>query len=284
MAVKSGYKAISFYNSDDGTTVQIGEAALERVDFSQQEMEPDKTDPSGGSPYVGDLSELEVETWDFAGRSQLETWSKNNTRIAVVAIGVQGNVQWYNRDRVSISASPKSERGQANTFVISMRRRGQGEHNIYDNVNLLQFKGWEDADSDNVPDDYAANSLSSMAFTGGVFEAFGSTSTSSYLSGGLPMPVAGVTVTLSVDVVQLHADGDTRIRIIERDFAGSTLSTSTTTATSTGRVKTSLTTSPNVYDILVRPVLLDNVTSQTTKVRVKDPAFRIDGSDQYVNH
>lgn len=293
MAVTSGFKAVSFYNPDDGTVVQINEAALERVDFSQTEMEPDKTDPSGGHPFVGNLSELEVETWDFSGRSQLETWSKNDTRISMFAAGVQSHIQWYERDRISISVSPKSERGQANTFVIRMRREGQGEHDIHNNVNVLGYAGWRDSDgdSDGVPDSYT-NALELPAFADAdadgeaeQFAGHGKTdgSKTSLLIEPV-IPVSGISLTLSIDVDALHDDGDTNFELVARSFAGSAVASALNTHTSTGRKTLSIDLPANTYKLQVRPLIVRNATVQNAKAKISDPALRIDGSDTFTKY
>ena len=293
MATKSGYVAASFYDPATGTVVQINEENLERLDFNQSELEPDQSDPTGGHPFVGHLSELELETWDFSGISQLQEWARSDARISMVAAGVEQNIQWYETDRVSVSLNPKSEAGQANTYIVRMRREGHGVHDIYNDVNLLNPYGWRgsDDDSDNVPDAYTS-SLSLPAWNDsdgdGVkerFGGFGATDGGKYTLGrDVVFPVAGHTLTLSTSIGVLHEDGDTGIEIVARNRGGSALQTQLQTFDATGRHSTSIELPPFTYEVTARPVIVQSVTTQATKVQIADPALRIDGSTRFAQH
>lgn len=286
----SGARAISFYNPSNGTTVQIDQKDLDQdLEFVQEPMEPDATDASGGTPFVGERSELTVVTYDFAGFSQLKSWDENDTQISAVSAGHEQNLLWHETDRISVRQLPNpGVAGRANKFEIRMVREGQGTHDIHYVTNLLTKFGstsdsWQDADNDNVADGYSFFNTSSEGFSSNIqsFDTNNNGSASFINTGSdVEFPISGVTITGTSQANTIHSSDQTVVRVEERDFNSSVLSSTSTTFNSTGRESTDLTTGSSVYGIRMYPLRVDS-TSAVETVRCVEPALRLDGTNAY---
>ena len=289
--ISHGLLIASFYNPDDGTVVQCNSLAADACEFEQDDAEADRHDPTGGAYYAGDVSTLRIRFKDSTGSlfSQLETWKNDGTRISAVVAGKHKNVQWYERDRISVLKPVPIQgrvRGQADLYDIELRRTGHGTHNIHGNTNLLDYLGWKDENSDNTPDNYTTGlaSSSGLDFSSGVFSFFGDTGGGAqFISKMVVFPIEGLTFTISTDVQQLHDDGNTLQAMYGKDFSGTNLVVNDSTVIAqTGRASIEITTPANLYKVNAYPVLVSGVTTLNSKLQVADPALRLDGSDQYV--
>lgn len=298
MAIISGIQALSFYNPDDGTVIQVDKEDLSNeIAFTSREAEPDEKDPTGGHPFAGDYSELEVPIYNFDGIATLKNWSKNDVRISMVAAGLQQNIQWYERDRISIENKLIiGQSGRLNKFVLKMRRKGQGQHDIHGKVNLLDHRGWRGSDenSDGFPDGYDDNGAwTSPAFTDadgdGIaeqFAAYGPIDGSSAVLriSKLPFPIAGIDVAQSLLVNQLHDDGITKAQLLPKNFNSSILEVNESTFASTGRKSVSGTTPPETFYIQSNILVVTGATAQTAKAAMADPALRVDGKNEFAQY
>lgn len=151
MSLISGIKKASFYDPATGTVVQCNNLAAEG-EFKKDGL--GTKNAKGAEVFSGNDSLLELTSYDIAGSSQLETWMKNKTPIRAAVYGVQDNIVWNESVPIQVKSNYNIATGSRNSIVITMSRKG-GEHNIYHGKNLLfLLKGWEDADSDTIVDNY----------------------------------------------------------------------------------------------------------------------------------
>jgi len=253
-------------------------------------------DPDGATVFSAFESTWELSAFDLEGQDVAEGWMTAHEPVQGVAVLEGAFVIWDEPTRIvqRDALSPGEAALVRADYVMRRALGGRTSHGVYLTRNALfplapvdgngeLAGGWADVDRDDVPDGYTEDDLQSGAFSNGVYEAFGDTATGTgELPTDLVFPVEGATVTLSVDVTQLHDDGDTRISLITLDSNKAFLSTQRATVTSTGRSSVTITTDPGTHYLRVQPLDLNGVTAQNAKAKVKDPCLRVDGSDQYV--
>jgi len=253
-------------------------------------------DPDGATVFSAFESMWELSAYDLDGRETAEGWMTAHQTVKGVATLQDAFLVWDEPTRIVQSDSlPVGEAALVRADYVMRRALGDRTgHGVYLTRNLLLplapvdsngelAGGWADVDRDDTPDGYTESDLSQTAFSNGVYEAFGDTATGGgNLYADRPFPVGGATVTLSVDVTQLHGDGSTRISLITLDQNKAFLSTERTTVTSPGRSFVTITTDPGTHYLRVQPLDLNSVTALNAKAKIKDPCVRIDGSDQYV--
>ena len=247
-----------------------------------------------GTPFdVIRRSDVEFHTPEMAGASQLQTWADDDTPIEMVAVGPAQVLQWYNATRLSTNPSEEAAAGPTETARLHLRRTDSPDgHGVYWSRNALFYNNWNeeggfvDSNSDGVPDGYtyASGSLSGEAVSGGVYEAFGPTDGSTAERGDevlMPLPRAQ-TWTLSVEVTQLHGDGQTFIALEAVDAGGSVVASQETEATSTGRITAEITAPDATYELRAIVLRVKNASAQNQKAKVTEPALRVDGGTSYV--
>jgi len=290
MGVLSGIIAVSFYNPDTGTVVQIDEDSLSgEVSFEKQEVEPDDTDPTGGWPYVAEECVFEVPIYDFAGFAQLAEWARNDTRISAVAAGVQSSVQWYERDRITVTKDPLvSEKGGVQTYTVTMRRTAPHPE-IYNHVNLLAHLGWSDADGDGQADGYTIRASNSR-FDRGEFQVVVRTSgghSQVVMKRRIPWPLSGVELALSAFWRRPFSSGDTEHLVRQLAYAPRQVQQvqgDAQTIDSRGeRQKITVDTVPQIFRLELQIIRGRNL-SDSDYAAIRFPALRIDGSGEYANY
>jgi len=253
----------------------------------------DDSDLLGTPFHVIRRSDVEFHTPEMAGASQLQTWADNDTPIQMVAVGPAQILQWHNKKRLQTNPSEAAAAGPAETARLHLQSTDAPDsHHVYWSRNALFYNNWNqevgflDIDSDSIPDGYTYSSgaLSGEAVNGGVYEAHGPTDGTTAERGDellMPLPNAQ-TWTLSVEVTQLHADGDTAIALLALDSTGSVVASQETVASSTGRISAEITAPDTTYELRAVVLRVKNASSQTSKAKVKEPALRVDGATSYV--
>ena len=240
------YRYIAVYDPATGTAVEISKPIANTFEFSRVDFDTGELSPTGSRLYQGDSSSCSFSFLDPDGSVsfQLLAWKKARTRVSMVAIGPSVAVQWYEKDHISISQSTLGGmiRGRGDRWDFEIRREGHGAHSIYRQANLLGGLGWDDANSDNVPDGYT----SFLPGTGSTAFNFGSDYSlqlnADELSGVyydvvLPFATTKLTMRLTAEATELHTSSSTyRIQTQWLNFAGTALDTTITTVSSLGLV------------------------------------------------
>ena len=288
----SGLRKASWYNPDTGTVVQANDLAEDGEFYTRAIEDPDDQTSTGESPYAGDESYCELMVFDMSLLPQLKAWQENDTRISMVAAGVQQNIQWYERDLVNVKPVYPVAAGRRNHINVIMQREGHGAHDIHGNVNLLSHLGttadpWTDADGNGFPDGWENrySPWDNTFFGSDTFEGHAPTNgAKTAVNINLTFPVAGVSVTLSSKITKIHDDGLQRLRILDKDYSGSNLSIHDNNLSSTGPKTIGIETGDNSYSMIVHPLMVQDATAQNTKAGVKEPSLRVDGSDKFVSY
>ncbi len=279
MGILSGYKAISLFNDLDGVVVQINEENFSsEATLTHTELEPDKKDPRGNSPYAGEEHTLEIPVYDFAGRQQLQEWSRANTRLSAVAAGVQQNLQWYERDRTSIiDQTMYGQRGKINKFLVRMTRRS-AYPKIYSNVNLYAYLGWQDADGDGLADGYYSRALGVVSFQNGIQSlTFPNTATADF-GAEVVFPISGIPLTYAVTIA--NTIGDLALRAKQLIYDRSAIESNEIQPVDNGRKIINLRSVSQLWSI--RADLFDWEGDEACDFSW--PSLRSDSSDKYVGY
>lgn len=282
-----------------------GQVSVERVytpdvhtetSISPRQVQEIDEDPEGATIFSAFESTWELSAFDLDGVDQAETWMTAHSPVTGVAVLEDAFVIWD--EPTPIVSKDTLTPGEAalvrGDYVMRRAVGDRTDHGVYLTRNALLplapenadgelAGGWADLDRRGVPDGYTEVDLTSTRFSSGVYEAYGDTA----VAGGdlqvdLDFPVEGAEVTLSVDVLQLHDDGDTRVTLTTLDENGAFLTTERTRVTSTGRASVSITTDPGTHFLRVEPLDLNSVTAQNAKAQIKDPCLRVDGGTAYV--
>lgn len=285
MPIAQGFSAVSFFDTSDGTTVQVEPVADDNSFYDEIDLDAPVDSDSNSFPG-GKRHELHVRFVDEDGSlsDQLKTWRQAGTRIQAVALASGGgrNVQWYEDTRISsVKPVPISARTGCRSDMWDVVLMHEAvDASIYSNVNLLAFLGWADADSDGVPDGYTST-YNTDDFTGGVYTGTTAATGSPQLSASFAFPIEGASLTMSALYSKLHANTD-QVQLIAKSFAGSTLSTGSKTLSATGRGGPDALTLPaSVYTIQAVIARVTGVAQIDTQ-KVADPAVRVDDSTTYV--
>jgi len=256
----------------------------------REPLTPD-SDPEGNPYFGGFRSEIEFAGVDLDDHSQADTYMADNTLVKAVGVTPDLVLQWYHADRVLArhALSPAESALVQGRYVMQRAAGDQSDHDVYLGRNGLvhlapENGGWADTDSDGTPDGYTELALVNTAFSAGVYEA----GVDPVLGGNgrlkvqIPFPVDNVELTFSVEVAQLHDDGDTAIGVQTRDASKSIISGYFKTLQSTGRKSVTFTADAGTYFLDVQPLEITNASNDNQKAKIKNPALRVDGSDQYV--
>ena len=301
----SGVEDAAFVDDSTKTVVRFTRAHEDTVVDVRQMLESESSDTRGDDYFTGYESTVEWYEPDLSSASQLATWMSGRTQIQMVAIGPETIVQWYEPHYVFAQQETNTNVGDVDPLRGRMRYGGgdgtnssgtivgypNGSHRIYISKNALHPLAYDagdsliDIDGNGTPDGYAytLGTLSGEAVNSGVYEAFGPTDGSTAERGvDLLMPIETVTWTLSVEVTQLHADGDTAIYLAALDDTGTVLASDETVAGSTGRLSAEIDAPAGTYEIRAVPLRIKNASAQTSKAKVTKPALRVDGGTSYV--
>lgn len=223
--------------------------------------------------------------------AQFKTWRDAGTQIRLVAANTEGgkNLQWYESVLIH-SLKPLEVRGRhqgmSDLYEIVLQYGGLGD--IYNNINLLAYLGWTDVNLDGVPDGYTTTAdMTGEVFHGsnGDFDAHGPTDgTPEWLFVDVVFPISGIRFTQSVEVVQLHVDGNTKMVTDQLSFADASLLATSTTHASIGRKSHTATTQSNIYSMSAIPLRIDGASAQTTKAIIRNPALTIGTSTTYTTY
>jgi len=264
--------------------------------ISPRQVQEVDEDPEGATIFSAFESTWELSAFDIEGVDQAETWMTEHTPVKGVAVLEDAFVIWDEPTRIvsKDTLTPGEAALVRGDYVMRRAVGDRTDHGVYltrnallplapENANGELAGGWADTDGDGTPDGYTEADLTSTSFSSGVYEAYGDIAPAGGdLQVDLDFPVEGAEVTLSVDVVQLHDDGDTRITLTTLDKNGAFLTIERTTVTSPGRASVSITTDPDTHYLRVQPLDLNFVTAQNAKAKIKDPCLRVDGGTAYV--
>jgi hypothetical protein len=288
----SGLRKASWYNPDDGTVVQANNIAEDGEFYTRAIEDPDDQTPTGESPYAGDESYCELMVFDMSLLPQLKAWQESDTRISMVAAGVQQNIQWYERDLVNVKPVYPLAAGRRNHINVVMERIGHGAHDIYGHVNLLAHLGttadpWVDEDGDGSAEGYGVYSATNLQFSSNT-QQFDTLSDGSDLiiqvNENLQFPIEGQEVTFSAEHTSVHPSETNNIYLRQDSFGFSTLHSKENSFISTGRHLLQLKTKSNMfYFSIIRPMYVLQSNSEET-VKLKFPVLRVDGSEKYVSY
>jgi len=290
----SGLKKASWYNPDTGTVVQADMIAEDGEFYTRAIEDPDDETATGEPPYAGDESYCQLMVFDMSLLSQLKAWEENDTRISMVAAGVQQNIQWYERDLVSAKPVYPVAAGRRNHINVTMERTGHGAHDIYGHVNLLSHLGttadpWTDADGDNIADGYRLQDGMQAKNFGTIngnekVQSVNTDKDFAELYTEIFFPIAGVNIKTSIEITQLHNDGSQQIAVEILGPNGSSLSFTSKSYSSTGRKSLAKKIPVGVYKIKPFLIATGSKVNSLDDLHGRYPALRVDGSDQYVSY
>lgn len=131
----TGLRKIVILNPDTGDVAQFNQVKSEgQLNITPIDADEDTT---GGLPYAGDDSNLEVVIYDLgAAEAQVKAWMAANLRVRAVGFGHQVNFLWNDRDRARLLRPNLFAPGQRKRATITMQRQG-GQHKIDHMVNML---------------------------------------------------------------------------------------------------------------------------------------------------
>jgi hypothetical protein len=200
-----------------------------------REVPDTETDPEGRTVFAAYRSELRLSALDVAGISDVSTWMDERQPVKAVLEMPEAVVMWTRAARITGAGgySPTEVALQKAEYAMTLEAGGADSHGV-----LL-----------------TRNVLAPFDTSGGVSETF-------------VYPLDGSALTLSAG---FGANGGT-VTIEAQDDAGSGLDSASTTSSSSGRIRTDLTTPPGTHFLSV------DVSGDTPA----DPALRVDGSDQFV--
>jgi len=284
----SGLRKASWYNPDDGTVVQANDIAEDGEFYTRAIEDPDDQTPTGESPYAGDESYCELMVFDMSLLPQLKAWQESDTRISMVAAGVQQNIQWYERDLVNVKPVYPVAAGRRNHINVVMERTGHGAHDVHGNVNLLAHLGttadpWTDADGDGLADGYINNGFRNLSFDNNE-QSITTDPNKNYntLSENFLFPIQGLKVLFRIENLSLANTGKHRVRLRTLNYSNSSLSNYSVTA-QVGVVSIDTNLFSSTYLVQTRIAEVENATSGNT-FSIKLPSVRVDGSDKYVSY
>jgi len=298
-----GVEAAAFVNDDTQTAVRYTSPHEDTEINVRAMLESDSQDTRGDDYFVGFDSTVEWRDPSVNGIAQLETWMVDATPIQFVAVGPELIIQWYEPKRPRTVQETTATVGDVDPTVGFLSAAGgdgrnnadevvgfpNGSHRIYASRSALAPQAYSaeyaliDTDSDGVPDGYTDTGFTSRSLSQGVFEAAAPTDGSTAaLRSDVLMPLEQETWTLSVDVLQLHSGGDTTIRLAALDSAGTVLTESIETATSTGRLSTDILAPAGTYELRAEPLRSTGATGNATPAQIERPALRVDGKASFV--
>lgn len=260
---------------------------------------PDRdTDPDDATIFSSFRSVMSLAAADIDNFSQAETWLTGYTPVKMVGVTPDLFYQWYKATRIvpREKLTPAEAALVQGEYAMTRDAGDRSSHGVYVTRNgLLHLApvgangqlagGWADTDSNNTPDGYTETSLVSTAWNSGVYEGFVDTASGTgSLNATIPFGLDGVDVTLSVQVDQVHGDGNQAIRIEALDASGSTITggISDVTYSSTGRKNATLTTPDGTHSLKVYPVRVTSVTANNSKFKIQDPCLRRGSATSYV--
>ena len=287
----SGLRKASWYNPDTGTVVQANDLAEDGEFYTRAIEDPDDQTATGEAPYAGDESYCELMIFDMSLLPQLKAWKENDVRVSMVAAGVQQNIQWYERDLLyKVKPVYPVAAGRRNHINVVMQRTGHGAHDIYGNVNLLAHLGWADEDNDDLADGYELQdgmSAKNFGTDGNGNEDVQSVETGEKFAemyAPLIFPVSNLRLTLSVEITQLHNDGEQQLAIQQLDYNGGNTTIKDGPYTSKGRKSLEVDIDSFAYTLLNFILATGGAVGSLDDIHGRYPAIRVDGSDQYVSY
>ena len=293
----SGLHTLSFYDNNDGgnffsggntptagTAVQINDIKDDEGEIVVGKPFAENKRPNGEIVFSGTENHLEVAVYEDNIVSQIKQWQKMQLEdmtspglpIQCVGAGFGENLQWYEPTKVRILPKNFLAPGNRNFRIIKMDFEG-GEADIYQNINLLAFLGWKDADNDGLADGYGVfNSDNETFVTGGQKIEETSSNSTLGLFVDLKFPISNIKLTLS-SFLQLpyDGDGDDRIIIDSRDFSNSLIS-SNDVITNNDLNSIGLPMPSNSYFARVQPLAVNQIATNG-KTRVSNPALTTNG-------
>ena len=286
MPIIDGISVIAVYDPVTGDSVEISKPIANTFEFSRVDFDTGELSPTGGRLYQGDSSSCSFSFLDPDGSVsyQLRSWKEARTRVSMVAVGPSVAVQWYEKDHISITPSTLGGmiRGRGDRWDFEIRREGHGSHAIYKRANLLSHLDWIDSDSDNIADGYTSTAAS-VSFASGV-QTVSDLSATVGIYADVIFPIKSIgSLVLSSNITELHSQsGQAQIRAQQLSFAESTLGTSNSNFSSTGRQSVTISNlDNNIYKIRVYPIVTPTGTTLTGSCSASDPALRLDGSTAY---
>lgn len=290
--VSSKLKAFGLIDDDASPSVRIETQTLvDEGDMSIMQVPDRDQDPDGATIFSSFRSTLGVNSADVSNFSQANTWLSGRTRVQAVGVTPDAFIQWYNQSRIMPTENLTiSEAALIRANYAMVRDAGDlGSHGVYATRNGLlhlapENGGWADGGS-GTPKGYTETDLTGTAWNSGVYEGFVDTgSGTGSLNATIPFPLDDQQVALSVQVDQVHDDGNQAIRIEALDESQSTITggISDVTYSSTGRKNATLTTPDGTYYLKVYPVRVTSVTANTTKFQIQDPCLRTRDQTAYV--
>jgi len=306
----SGVRRAAFVDDSTQTVVRFDRAHEETQADVREMLGSESSDTRGDDYFTGYESILRWREPDLSSVSQLATWMTDRTRVQMVAVGPQKILQWYEPHYIRTSQTTNTSVGDVDPLNAEMRYAGgdgtdgsgnivgypNGSHRIYASRNALYplaydtGQGLVDTDGNDIPDGYTftVGSFSGQSMIAGLYQTFGPTDGSIARRGtDLIMPIASQTWTLSVQVDQLHDDGDTFIELFVLSASGVQVASNRTTVSTTGRASVSITTPDaggSFPPYTLRPVIagIENASANNAKLRIREPALRVDGGTSYV--
>lgn len=291
--VSSKLKSFGLIDVNASPTTRVETQALTTEgDISIMEVPDRVTDPDGATVFSSFRSMIGVNSADINNFSQADTWLSGHTAVQAVGVTPDAFIQWYDDTRIVPTEEFNiSESDLVRAQYALVRDAGDlATHGVYVTRNGLldlapENGGWADTDGDNTPDGYTETALNSTDFTSNVYSAFVDTGTGTgSINATIPFPLDDREVTLSIQVDQLHDDGNNAVRIEALDDAGSVITggVSNVTFTTTGRKSATLTTPDGTHQLKVYPIRVTSVTANNSKFQIQDPCLRTRDQTVYV--
>lgn len=222
----NGFYAISIYDPTNGTTVQLN-SIDKKTKFSHQ---IEKAEDINGDPYfVRDEFKFDILCYDFSAIAQLRSWMSNKTSIRLMALGVNGIIDWNVDSKLVVEFEKDGNLGSFSQIKISLSKIGTSLA-INEIQNLLYNKlGWADASVNNIADNYIiTGDTPTLIFELGYQQIKNDNATSKNYtmqsSSFVVFPFAGIPVMLNVNP-KSYWGSQFSVAILAYNFAGSLLGT-----------------------------------------------------------
>lgn len=279
------------------TRVEVADVSSE-VEATIRDVPERNTDPDGATVFAGFQSEIMLRGLDVGDFPQADTWLSGRTKVKAIGVTYDGFIQFYNAARMRPTKNFDPSQAELMRSEYQMMQDGGDleSHDVYITRNGLYHLapidsngdlagGWADTDSNGTPDGYTETNLNSAAFTSNVYEAYVDTGAGTgSLNVTIPFPADQEEVTLSVDVNQVHDDGNQAVRIEALDASQSTITggISDVTFSTTGRKSATLTTPDDTHYLKLYPLRVTSVSANTTKAKIENPCLRTRSQTSFV--
>lgn len=287
------WNKVVVFNPDNGDLVQLN---IIRPEQSGVESEPIKTETAKTAYHSSNNVIARFGSSEFDGIELLQQWKDNKQLLGAVALSdaLNGqNLQWYEPTRIAeLNVDYKPNRRDPDNFVqVVFEKKVSYWTNVIQDINLVHkvFHGgrmrqaWRDENGDGVPDGYTAQGFDQVYFNpwAEYFDGMVSSNAELRFAEAVILPVEGLKLTYSADIMKLHAQEGLSLRLRVFDITGTEIADAQSLAGSVGRQSVDITLPAGAWSV-VPSVTVQASTADNVIMRY--PALRTDESQDYPNN